>query len=298
MLVISPWSTGGWVCSQVFDHTSVLRFLESRFDVAEPNISAWRRSLCGDLTAAFDFSGTNPETRRFNVPKLITSLHQPYKIPIHQTMPKQEPGTRKARAVPYEFFVHARLRDKTHGIQDKVWIDFANRGESGAAFYVYNGKKPNDNPRRYTVAADDQLSDYWPTSDTHGGYDLTVHGPNGYMCQFQGSTVEAASAENPNPEVRVIYDVVGRNISLALENPGSVPCTLRVVNAYDRKAPRTHAVAADATIQDPWILKASSGWFDISVTSAEDPTFLRRFAGHVEVGRPSTSDPAVFEENA
>ena len=48
MLVLSPWSRGGWVNSQVFDHTSVLQFLEKRFQVHEPNISAWRRAVCGD----------------------------------------------------------------------------------------------------------------------------------------------------------------------------------------------------------------------------------------------------------
>ncbi|TSB17484.1 phosphocholine-specific phospholipase C, partial [Streptomyces benahoarensis] len=56
MLVISPWSTGGYVCSEVFDHTSVIRFMERRFGVEEPNISPWRRAICGDLTSAFDFT--------------------------------------------------------------------------------------------------------------------------------------------------------------------------------------------------------------------------------------------------
>ncbi len=57
--VLSPWSRGGWVNSQVFDHTSVIRFLETRFEVAEPNVSPWRRAICGDLTTAFDFKTPN-----------------------------------------------------------------------------------------------------------------------------------------------------------------------------------------------------------------------------------------------
>ena len=57
MLVVSPWSRGGWVNAQVFDHTSVIRFLEARHGVMEPNISAWRRAVAGDLTSALDFSG-------------------------------------------------------------------------------------------------------------------------------------------------------------------------------------------------------------------------------------------------
>jgi len=52
MFVISPFSTGGWVASDVFDHTSTIRFMEVLFGVEEPNISAWRRQTCGDLTTA------------------------------------------------------------------------------------------------------------------------------------------------------------------------------------------------------------------------------------------------------
>jgi hypothetical protein len=54
LLVVSPFSRGGFVCSDVFDHTSTLRFLETRFDCEVPNLSAWRRSVTGDLTSAFN----------------------------------------------------------------------------------------------------------------------------------------------------------------------------------------------------------------------------------------------------
>ncbi len=55
MFVVSPWSRGGWVCSEVFDHTSVIQLMEARFGVKEPNISPWRRAVCGDLLATLDF---------------------------------------------------------------------------------------------------------------------------------------------------------------------------------------------------------------------------------------------------
>jgi phospholipase C len=51
-ILISPWTTGGWVCSETFDHTSVLRFLEQFTGVRETNITDWRRSTFGDLTSA------------------------------------------------------------------------------------------------------------------------------------------------------------------------------------------------------------------------------------------------------
>jgi len=56
MLVISPFSRGGFVSSALFDHTSVLRFLETRFGAEVPNLSAWRRATVGDLTSAFNFA--------------------------------------------------------------------------------------------------------------------------------------------------------------------------------------------------------------------------------------------------
>ena len=59
MYVLSPWSRGGWVNSQVFDHTSVIRFIEARFGVMEPNISAWRRAVAGDLTSTLNFADPN-----------------------------------------------------------------------------------------------------------------------------------------------------------------------------------------------------------------------------------------------
>ena len=61
MYVISPWSRGGWVNSQAFDHTSVLRFIEARFGVKETNISPFRRAVCGDLTSAFNFATPNSQ---------------------------------------------------------------------------------------------------------------------------------------------------------------------------------------------------------------------------------------------
>ncbi len=55
-LIISPFSRGGLVASDVFDHTSQLKFLQRRFGVPVPNLSAWRRQVTGDLTSAFDFA--------------------------------------------------------------------------------------------------------------------------------------------------------------------------------------------------------------------------------------------------
>ena len=107
LLVVSPFSRGGHVCSQTFDHTSQLRFIEERFGVKAPNISPWRRSAVGDLTASLrldqkDLSVPDlPPTR--DDPTYVTSKgctqgdllevatdQPPYPLPSTQRMPTQE----------------------------------------------------------------------------------------------------------------------------------------------------------------------------------------------------------------
>jgi phospholipase C len=104
MLVISPFSRGGFVASDLFDHTSLLRFLETRFGAEVPNLSAWRRSAVGDLTSALNLTA-----RDMSIPSLpattpgVTQVIQqcannlagftPYTVPDNQVAPTQESGT-------------------------------------------------------------------------------------------------------------------------------------------------------------------------------------------------------------
>ena len=95
MIVVSPWSKGGWVCSEVFDHTSLIRFLEARFadrrpELIESNITPWRRAVCGDLTSAFDFKTPNT-SRRVSLPSTADLVpedltRQPDEVPVPPTI--------------------------------------------------------------------------------------------------------------------------------------------------------------------------------------------------------------------
>ena len=104
MLVISPYSRGGFVCSDLFDHTSVLRFLETRFGAEVPNLSAWRRAAVGDMTSAFSFSKADQSVPSLPVTvsaatqtinECVTALlgTTPYPVPNPQVAPTQESGT-------------------------------------------------------------------------------------------------------------------------------------------------------------------------------------------------------------
>jgi len=100
-LVISPFARGGYVCGDTFDHTSCLRLIEKRFGVEVPNLSAWRRQTCGDLTSAFGF-GEPPNMSVPSLPHTADALRAieaalprlgPPRVPSVQAMPKAELGT-------------------------------------------------------------------------------------------------------------------------------------------------------------------------------------------------------------
>jgi phospholipase C len=103
MLVVSPFSRGGLVCSDTFDHTSTLRFLETRYGVEVPNLSHWRRHATGDLTSAFNFAAKPKDGRpRLPVPNAADARcagPTPVKVP-RQAFPKQERGTRRRPSGP------------------------------------------------------------------------------------------------------------------------------------------------------------------------------------------------------
>jgi phospholipase C len=302
MTVVSPWTKGGFVCSQVFDHTSVIRFIEERFGVHEPNITAWRRAVCGDLVSAFDFRTPDatmpalPDTSNYisMANNQCTANPAPTVPATPGPIDPQEAGVRFARALPYELHVNGHANAANNTLE----ITFANTGHQGAHFYVYATNR-SDGPWRYTVEAGKSLADSWDLTATNGVYTFEVHGPNGFVRRFAG-TLAAPSSQpgnhaggTPAPEVTAHYDVANGNLFLRFANTGGGVARLTVAdNAYGARE-RSVLVPAGARIEEAWILASSHHWYDLSVTSNDDATFQRRFAGHIETGRPSISDPAA-----
>jgi phospholipase C len=140
MLIASPWSRGGCVCSQVFDHTSVLQFLEKLLThrlgkkVEETNINWWRRTVCGDLTSSFQslaaetsgkiefpprdaFLESIQQAKFKDLPK---GFHALSKEEIEQIrtdpsasslLARQEPGMRRSCPLPYQPVVDGSLNE-------------------------------------------------------------------------------------------------------------------------------------------------------------------------------------------
>jgi len=296
MIVISPWSKGGWVNSEVFDHTSLIQFLEQRFgaahrkDLLESNITPWRRAITGDLTSCFDFDKPDagvvalPNTDGFA--PTDDARHPDYvpTVPAQQSVPKQEPGLRRARPVPYD----ASVESDVNANKGNVALRFANGGKSAAVLQVRSGDGVSG-PWSYTVGAQGQLADTW-TFKANGqtAYDLSVYGPNGFFRSFKGNLAHASDA---NLEVSTRCDD-GRGITLDIQNASSKPALVRVYDAYGKHSV-TQLVEPKRSMFWHWDLDGSHGWYDLKVTVDGDPSFERHLAGHVENGKDSMSDPLL-----
>ena len=285
MYVISPWSRGGWVNSQVFDHTSVTRFLEARFGVMEPNISPWRREVCGDLTSAFNFKTPNdapfarlPETKVQAARAAALPGRTAPPTPPRPLVPVQAVGARLSRALPYALRVDEMVRDGA------IRLRFRNDGRAGAVFHVYDRHHLDRAPRRYTVGAGKALDGVWEG----GAYDLWVLGPNGFHRHFIGD------AAAPEPSIAAAYDAAAGSLTLTLVNPGAATQVSVSPRAYQAVLkPWAASLPAKGAAAHRWSLAASHGWYDLQARVMGHGRYLRRLAGRLETGAPSISDPAM-----
>ncbi len=285
MYVISPWSRGGWVNSQVFDHSSVIRFLEQRFGVMEPNITPWRRAVCGDLTSAFDFSAPDPRPPLDGLPdtapqalraRALGDTTLPAVPP--PALPVQQAGSRPSRALPY--VLHVTAADSPEGMA----LGFHNAGAQAAVFHVYDRLRLNELARRYTVEPDKTLTGTWVLDEARL-CDLWVLGPNGFHRHFAGPRADA--------QVALVYDADHASVALQLQNRGRRNLTfVGSDNAYASGAQRSIVVRPGGSVADSWPVAASGCWYDLSVRIVQYPGYVRRFAGRMETGRDSISDPA------
>ncbi|RKP49323.1 phosphocholine-specific phospholipase C [Trinickia fusca] len=299
MTIVSPWTKGGFVCSQVFDHTSVIRFIGKRFGIHEPNITPWRRAVSGDLTSAFDFRSPDasmpalPDTSNYKTiaDNQCATLPTPSVPAAPSAIDPQEPGVRRSRALPYELHVHAHV----DAAPARLIVDFVNTGEQGAHFHVYATDR-TDGPWRYTVEAKKSLRETFDLGVTGGAYSFRVYGPNGFMREFAGNVAAASGHEHKHaarPEVKAAYEVMDGHLCLALVNRGNAPVRLAIVdNAYGERT-RHVELPPESERVERWPLAGSHHWYDLTVSEHETRTFVRRLAGHIETGHASFTDPAA-----
>ena len=286
MTVVSPWSHGGWVNSQIHDHTSVLRFLETWTGVRETNISAWRRKICGDLTGCFDFT-----TSTTTIPKLpdTTALRaaadrSQTKLPTPttpasgaQTLPVQDAGRAQARPLPYQPLAN-------FSVASALTVTLTNAGSVAFPFAVYAHHAASSDVTPIDVTSGSPVNKAIALDPVVGSYDVEVHGPNGFLAHATGNTAT---------------NTAGVDVLVTLTGPASHPllrvkaanhgALVHIVQYTDISGAATAVTlppgASHTTTFDP--LAHDNGWYDLSVTVATDAGYTRRFAGHLENGKPS-----------
>lgn len=241
MVVVSPWTRGGYVNSQVFDHTSCIQFMEhflthkTGVKIEEENITSWRRSLCGDLTSVFrPYNG-----EQISMPKpierksFLQSIHkvQFAKLPDNfnkldeaaiaavlknplrnANLPAQERGIKPANAIPYEIYANGGLGSDTQENEAAAArafkIDFIagdaifGKRSSGVGYNVYGAGKNWS----FTVEAAETVSYQWPLSSfANEQYDLKVYSANGFYRRYSGN------AKDPKIHIGLLYETEKNN---------------------------------------------------------------------------------------
>ena len=322
LVIVSPWSRGGFVNSEVFDHTSTLavsgKFPESQKGpklIRETNISTWRRTVCGDLSSAV--STLHGETVKLpksvdkqafiegihkaqfkEVPKNYKRLSEP---DIQQCatnpaaslyLPRQEEGVRPSCALPYELHVDGHVTDKQFILTLSAKTDAFGKQAIGAPFQVHHRQKDEVKMRSYTVSAGDQLQDAWPVDQP---FQLSVQGPNGFYRAFISGPA--------NPLIQVVCDYerdakkkYTGNVVVRLKNmdPSRAYSIQLVDNAYQTKKQQISLEKAGTPAAQQAVLlnlKNSHNWYDFSVKVAGFDEFEQQYAGRVETGKASFSDP-------
>ena len=327
LVVASPWSRGGFVCSQVFDHTSILQFLETLLShklgraIRETNISAWRRTVCGDLSSVFRPATSGPGKLAFQErDAVIEGIHKAQfkKAPSGYRrlaapeiaefrrdrqapwMPRQEKGVRPSLALPYELYADGRL--SADGRFLEIWMEagsavFGARS-AGSPFHAYvRGpfqRSAELRTRAYAVEAGKRVQDAWEIDGfTSGVYHLCVCGPNGFLREFAGRP------DDPEMDVRCEYtrrtpaEITGDLTVVVANRHGNSSYAVELVDhMYHGKSQQvTVAPGKEKSLQ--LALAKSFSWYDFAIRVNGSETYLRRCAGRAETGEIGYSDPVM-----
>lgn len=329
MVIASPWSRGGWVNSQIFDHTSMLmlleQFVQSKFGktIREENITDWRRTVVGDLTSAFrPYDPSEADLDYLNRDKFVVSIQKSRfkeipsnyrqlsseeiaRINLPDTnsalVPHQESGVRRACALPYELYAEAVMSPDGKALEIQMTADNKIHGSNaaGAPFNIYlrnlkpgvDGEVDGMRVATYALRSGDTLIQPFPLEIFKDEkYEVEVHGPNGFYRSFSGS--ETAQSLQVYLEYEASAGRYTGNVRVHLHNIGNETLEATIAdNSYNTgSAIRSMAPGSAETVA--LRLGQSHHWYDFTVKAADIDTALR-FAGHVETGRPGLSDPLM-----
>jgi phospholipase C len=285
MIIASPWTRGGYVDSNTYNHTSMLQFLETWTGVRAANITNWRRSIAGDLTAAFNFE--RPDFSIPDLPDTVPLIMQsdaeenfpPVSTPPEggQVFPAQEAGSRPRRRSIRQPFADAAV----HRGSAKVTATLSVRGKTGASLAVYPDALLAPAATQFTVVQGQDQSYTWDAGATGGKYAFSVHGPDGFLTSFAGAVVPAGQNAGKVPAVTaapVTRPQAGVRLALGSDGRAAVTFTLTPNDFAGRRQSVTVAGGRSKTVEWP---ADADGYYDVTVTADSGDGFARRYAGRI-----------------
>lgn len=321
MVIASPWSKGGFVNSEVFDHTSSLQFLEHFIEkktgkkVIEENIGAWRRAVSGNLTSVFRKPDDSPASQNLlvNRDQYIERIYsaKDKKVPgdfkelddqtigelqsnnkLAQLLTKQESGTKPACAIPYNLSFDAKIQRGEKALTFTLGCQpgLPSTKKISAPFQLYDLTALENNREEgaffnFAVTEGKKLDYSIPQSADD--YHFKGHGPNGFFREFKGKFSHA-------PGIHFQVNPIGTSghLQVVIQNPEHKNLDVQIVdNSYKRE--KQTFIQTEESKEVRLNLSSSSGWYDYSVKVVGFPDFEQRFAGHVENGKTSMTDPLL-----
>jgi len=317
------------VNSEVFDHTSTLQFLETFLEkktgkkIIETNISPWRRLVCGDLTSVFRpyHSDAIPSPEFVKKDAFIETIYNAKfkKLPDdfklmnaeqakqfnanpHAHMLQQEKGTKPSSALPYDMHVDGKLsKDKrSFEIAFKNSDTIFGKATAGAPFNVYAPGKVKQLDGRmealrawaYAVKPGDKVSDGWQLADFENGhYHLRVYGPNGFYREFMGNKRDLDIEIQFEPQKNASGKwLTGNAVVKIINNTKQEQHISLTDNAY-KSGKQVKTVPAGKTVTVTLDLQKNHNWYDVSIGVQGHDSFAKRYAGRIETGKSTVSDP-------
>jgi len=284
MIIASPWTKGGFVNSQVSDHTSVLQFLEKfiqkKFnkDVSVDNISDWRRAICGDLTSAFSKSENKiPEMNYLDQKDYAKIINSAKNKPTphlkwysekelnHQLLQIQERGVKPSNPLPYDYEVNL----KNHKIV------MTNIKDAAVPLIIYD-KNKFDTPDyyfSYALYAKEEISH---EADVDS-YNFEVTGPNGFVRKFIGN-------KKAEVEITLSNNISKNEVEIKLNKISAKKTSVILENFYNGEK---QEIPLESSEKLTFNLDKTKGWYDFKIRSENNSW---HFAGRIESGKPTVTD--------
>jgi phospholipase C len=275
MLLVSPWTRGGYVATEVFDHTSTIKFLEiwaaylgKPFTC--PNISDWRRSIAGDLTSAIDFANPQPGPAVFPDPL----AEQPVSITADHMKPR-----------PLTFQPHATIsEDRASGAVTATMTLTGGPKGKAVSFQVFPDKYQAFSSTPFTVTAAKPREYIWDATATDGKYAFSIYCNDGFVRSFAGQVAPAGQADGglPRTEVDLLRGEGTQQqaqVKLTLHNDGTG--TVRYTLTANDYLGSTQSVTVDSGKTSVVMWPTQQGYYDVVITVDTDTTWTQRYAGRV-----------------